>query len=142
MAKKKAETSADSKKKAPAPVEKSATVSAQPEEQSFPIVGVGASAGGLAALADEPFDMVFMDVRMPGMDGEEATRKIRNGEIAGVDPHVPIIALTAHALKGDRKRFLAAGMDDYIAKPFDLDELDSVLDRIAGKRADGAATPG
>ncbi len=86
----------------------------------------------LAALRRETFDLVLMDVRMPVMDGEEATRAIREGQ-AG-DPEIPIVALTAHALTGDRERFLAAGMDDYISKPFDPDELERTIARVLVKR--------
>jgi two-component system CheB/CheR fusion protein len=84
----------------------------------------------LARLAAQRFDLVLMDVRMPGLDGIEATEAIRRGE-AG-DPAIPIIALTAHALKGDRERFLAAGMSDYVSKPINLEELNTVMARVAG----------
>jgi CheY-like chemotaxis protein len=82
-------------------------------------------------LKQEKFDLVLMDIRMPVMDGEDATRRIRSGE-AG-DPGVPIVALTAHAIKGDRERILAMGMDDYLAKPIDMEEIDRVLGRIVAK---------
>jgi CheY-like chemotaxis protein len=72
------------------------------------------------------FDIVFMDINMPGMDGVEATARIRELE---PDCHTPIVALTAHALKGDRERFLSAGMDDYLAQPVERDELEAVLAR-------------
>ncbi len=85
----------------------------------------------LAALAREPFDLVLMDAQMPVMDGVEATRRIREG-MAG-DPGVPIVAITAYALKGDREKFLKAGMDDYLSKPIDMKELDQVLTRIESK---------
>jgi len=78
------------------------------------------------------FDAVLMDSRMPVMNGEEATRAIRAGR-AG-DPGVPVIALTAHAMAGDRERFLAAGMDDYLAKPLDRERLAAVLARAADFR--------
>lgn len=82
----------------------------------------------LEALRQEPFTLVLMDMRMPGMDGIEATRRVRAGE-AG-NPRVPIVALTAYALEGDRERFLAAGMDDYLSKPIDMEELDRVIGRL------------
>ncbi len=85
----------------------------------------------LAALREERFDLVLMDVRMPEMDGAETTRRIRSGE-AG-DPAIPIVALTAYALQGDRERFLAAGMDDYVSKPLDSAELELVLERVGGR---------
>ncbi len=85
----------------------------------------------LEILKKQHFDCVFMDVRMPEMSGEEATRIIRSGALKEVDPHVPIIALTAYAVTGDRERLLAVGMDDYISKPIDMQELSRVLSSVA-----------
>jgi CheY-like chemotaxis protein len=76
----------------------------------------------LHALERSDYDIVLMDVQMPIMDGIAATQAIRAGKNL-VNPHVPIIAMTAHALKGDRERFLEAGMDDYVAKPVQPDTL-------------------
>jgi CheY-like chemotaxis protein len=78
---------------------------------------------------------VLMDVQMPELDGIEATVRIRAQEEDG--QHLPIIAMTASAMEGDRERFLEAGMDDYISKPLRPDELDAVLERWLG----GAPTP-
>jgi CheY-like chemotaxis protein len=72
------------------------------------------------------FDIVFMDVQMPRLSGFEATAAIRNKE-AGTGKHIPIVAMTAHAMKGDRERCLAAGMDAYIPKPIRASELYDVL---------------
>ena len=98
------------------------------------VVGDGRAA--LEELSKGPFDVVLMDVQMPVLDGIEAARRIREGEVPGVPMDLPIIALTAHALKGDRERFLACGMDDYLSKPIDLDELTKVLVRVASRGVD------
>lgn len=78
----------------------------------------------LAALERQNYDVILMDVQMPEMDGFEAARAIRERWKNGA-PH--IIAVTAHALEGDRKRCIEAGMDDYISKPVRLEELASAL---------------
>ena len=76
-------------------------------------------------------DVVLLDVQMPVMDGFQAIAAIRDAE-RGTGHHLPVIALTAHALKGDRERCLAAGMDDYLAKPIHTEELLSMLERLGG----------
>jgi CheY-like chemotaxis protein len=88
---------------------------------------------GLAALARSSFDLVLMDVQMPEMDGLEATAVIRGKEL-GSDRHQHIIALTAHAMKGDREKCLVAGMDGYLAKPIRPQELDDLLDAYLTRR--------
>lgn len=81
----------------------------------------------VAAVTAKPYDLVFMDVQMPRMDGLEATRRIR----ALAPQHRPtIVAMTAHAMPGDREVCLAAGMDDYITKPVRLEVLDGVLAKV------------
>jgi PAS domain S-box-containing protein len=84
----------------------------------------------LAALGRENFDLVLMDVQMPEMDGFEATAAIRAQE-RETGKHLPIIAMTAHAMQGDRERCIAAGMDDYIAKPLKFRELTDLLDKLS-----------
>ena len=83
----------------------------------------------VAAMSREAFDAVLMDVQMPEMDGLEATEVIRRGEQA-TGGHVPIIAMTAHAMKGDRERCLDAGMDGYLTKPLQIEALLTLLDQI------------
>jgi signal transduction histidine kinase/CheY-like chemotaxis protein len=96
------------------------------EKRGHHVVLAGSGEEALKALSQRPFDLVLMDVHMPGMDGFEATLAIREKEkCTGL--HQPIIAMTALAMKGDRERCLAAGMDGYISKPIDLQQLDDVL---------------
>ena len=76
----------------------------------------------------ETFDVIFMDIQMPIMTGIEATHAIINYEKEKKLTHIPIVALTANALKGDKERFLSQGMDQYISKPIKLDEINNVLD--------------
>jgi CheY-like chemotaxis protein len=87
---------------------------------------------GRAAIAEasrREFDLILMDVQMPVLDGLAATRAIRSRE-QGTGHHVPILALTAHAMKGDRERCLEAGMDGYVAKPVNLPELTNAIRQV------------
>jgi PAS domain S-box-containing protein len=86
----------------------------------------------LEKLEDADFDVVLMDIQMPEMDGIEATRVIRSGKQGNAD--IPIIALTAYALKGDREKFLNHGMDGYVTKPVDFSELARTLLKVTGLR--------
>ncbi|MDQ3622577.1 MAG: response regulator [Verrucomicrobiota bacterium] len=91
------------------------------------------------AVRDQSFDLIFMDVQMPDMDGFEATRRIREMEQT-IGRRTPIVAMTAHAMAGDRERCLAAGMDDYLSKPLQNDELLALLERI-GKKTSTSCHP-
>ena len=101
-------------------------------------------AGG-AARGKRPrgFDAVLMDVQMPVLDGLQAVAELRRIEAARGLPRTPVLALTAHALKGDRERCLAAGMDGYLSKPLDVHELIGTLERHArrARRAPGSRSP-
>jgi two-component system sensor histidine kinase/response regulator len=87
----------------------------------------------LQALRTAPYDIVFMDVQMPEMDGFEATRAIRSGTSGVPNSKIPIVAMTAHAMKGDRERCLEAGMDDYISKPIAPQAMADALGKWADK---------
>ncbi len=87
----------------------------------------------IRALETLPYDVVFMDVQMPLMDGLEATRAIRSGKTKAANPGIPIIAMTAHAMKGDREQCIEAGMDDYISKPIAPGALAAALDKWLGR---------
>ncbi len=92
------------------------------------VVGNGREA--VAAVARGEYALVFMDSQMPEMDGFEATAAIRQGETGS--RRVPIIALTASAMQGDREACLAAGMDDYLSKPLGLHDMERMLRRWQG----------
>jgi len=81
--------------------------------------------GAIAAAAASVYDLILMDIAMPGMDGMAATAEIRG--LPGARGQVPIVAMTAHAATTDRDRFLAAGMNDYIAKPIGRVRLEAVI---------------
>ncbi len=81
------------------------------------------------------FDLIFMDIQMPVMDGIEATHEILDYEEDEEVPHVPIVALTANALKGDRERFMSEGMDEYITKPIETSELLYILNKFLSDKA-------
>lgn len=101
------------------------------ERLGHQIVPAGNGKEALAKLAEEQFDMVFMDIQMPEMDGITATQHIRQQEQETAS-HIPIIAMTAYAMSGDRERLLAAGMDGYVSKPVSLQHLKEVIDQAIG----------
>jgi len=96
---------------------------------------------GVEYALGRSFDVVLMDCQMPLMDGYEATRKIRSGEAASGRAPVPIVAITANALPGDRERCLASGMTDFISKPFTLRRLQAVLQAVTGATGEPATSP-
>jgi CheY-like chemotaxis protein/HPt (histidine-containing phosphotransfer) domain-containing protein len=110
------------------------------EQVGSEVVSVSSGKQVLWALEKESFDLVLMDVQMPEMDGIEATRKIRKAESQSGDPRVPVIALTAYAMKNDKERFLECGMDDYISKPIDNEDFFRTITQVVTKRRE--TTPG
>ena len=96
----------------------------------FEAVCVENGEAAIEALRNDTFDLVLMDVQMPVMDGVEATRAIRAS--TRLDAGIPIIALTAYAMEGDRENFIAAGMNGYVAKPVELDALRDAIDEVLG----------
>ncbi|MBP7661488.1 MAG: response regulator, partial [Burkholderiaceae bacterium] len=103
------------------------------------IVAVADGHEAVDAYRRDAFDIVLMDWQMPGLDGLQATRLIRAIETELGRPRVPVLALTAHASPGDRERCLAAGMDDYLAKPFESAELLDRMRRLAAPPSDRAS---
>jgi PAS domain S-box-containing protein len=96
------------------------------------VVVAGDGRQTLAMLDASPVDIIFMDIHMPEMDGFATTAAIRKRE-KETGHHIPIVALTAHAMQGDRERFLAAGMDDYLSKPIRPQELDLILEGLSAR---------
>ena len=96
-------------------------------EITFDIANDGVEAVELYKQNHDKYDAILMDENMPNMNGIEATKQILNYKKENNLPHTPIIALTANALKGDRERFLEAGLDEYLTKPLDKKKLSRVL---------------
>jgi signal transduction histidine kinase/CheY-like chemotaxis protein len=107
------------------------------EKRGHRVVVAANGREALAALEKESYDLVFMDIQMPDMDGIEATAAIREKENSS-GKHQPVIALTAHAMKGDQERCLDAGMDGYLSKPIRPQELDDILEKYVRRRTETA----
>jgi CheY-like chemotaxis protein/HPt (histidine-containing phosphotransfer) domain-containing protein len=101
------------------------------EQRGHTVVLASNGRQAAARAAEQPFDVILMDVQMPEMDGLEATSAIRERERPS-GSHVPIVAMTAHAMAGDRERCLQAGMDGYVSKPLRPDELLDAIDKAVG----------
>jgi len=109
------------------------------ERAGHTVDAVSDGAEAVRAVSDFPYDLVLMDISMPGVDGLEATRRIR--VLPGPLGRIPIIAMTAHAMTGDREAFLAVGMDDYIQKPINREALLRVVARWTEGAAGEHASP-
>ena len=112
------------------------------EKRGHHVTLAGNGKEALAAIEKRAFDLVLMDIQMPELDGLEATALLRKRE-RGTGTRQPVVAMTALAMKGDRERCLAAGMDGYLSKPIRSQELDEMLDRYlaAGRQPQSAAEP-
>jgi two-component system sensor histidine kinase/response regulator len=110
------------------------------ERRGFRADVAGDGRQALRAVQERDYDLVFMDCQMPEMDGYAATKAIREHE--GEAMRVPIIAMTAHSMRGDRERCLAAGMDDYLSKPLDHVAFDAALERWLGAPVKKLELPG
>jgi two-component system sensor histidine kinase/response regulator len=111
------------------------------QKRGYEVTVVGDGRAALDAIDNACFDVVLMDVQMPEMDGFEATAAIRAKE-KSAGGHVPIVAMTAHALKGDQERCFAAGMDGYIAKPIRTSELFTAIERVIAECSDNRRSDG
>jgi signal transduction histidine kinase/CheY-like chemotaxis protein len=109
------------------------------EKRGHTVIVAGDGAQVLAAMAVAEFDVVLMDVQMPGMDGFAATTAIRAGE-EGTTRRIPIVALTAHAMPEDRQRCLDAGMDAYLTKPFNANQLFELFEELLPRKNGSALT--
>jgi len=103
------------------------------EKRGYSVIVAGDGRAAVEAFEKDHFDVVLMDIQMPGMDGFEATAAIRTKEKLG-GGHIPIVAMTAHALKGDQERCLSAGMDGYVSKPIRTSELFSTIESVLGSK--------
>jgi CheY-like chemotaxis protein len=111
------------------------------EKRGHRVALAGNGLEALEVLSKGGFDLVLMDVQMPEMDGLQTTAAIRERE-RGTGTHLPVVALTAHAMKGDMDRCLTAGMDGYLTKPILPRELDDVLEKYLARRAEESVTTG
>ena len=109
------------------------------QRSGFAVDVVETGAAAIDALQSLDYDLVLMDIHMPVMDGFSATRAIREGRNGVRNPAIPIIALTANSMKGDRERCLAAGMSNYLSKPFKRRELEAILAEYLSGSGNGAS---
>jgi two-component system, sensor histidine kinase and response regulator len=106
------------------------------EKLGYRAEAVANGAEAVNALAMIPYDLVFMDVQMPVMNGFDATRTIRDPGSGVLNPRIPIVAMTAHAMEGDRERCIQSGMDDFISKPVSARGIDEVLEKYLKCRSE------
>jgi len=105
------------------------------QRRGYKVTAVENGAELLEELQKEEFDIVLTDISMPDMDGTQVARIIRSGERVGIDPRIPIIAMTAHAFSDDRERFLTSGINGYVAKPVNLEDLFRQIEELCSIQA-------
>ena len=103
------------------------------ESVGYTVAMVNDGRAAISALESRHFDLVLMDCSMPVMDGFSATRSIRANRSGSIDQNVPIVAFTAFALEGDKKKCLQAGMDDFVSKPVEPSKLIATIERWLGR---------
>jgi CheY-like chemotaxis protein len=96
----------------------------------YEAIGADSGANALDLLEKQPFDLVFMDIQMPQMNGTETTTHIRNDNTGRYPRGIPIVAMTAHTKLGDPEKFLAAGMNDYLSKPVIIEDIANILNNL------------
>lgn len=104
------------------------------EKHGHEVSGAEDGEQALEGLREKKHDLLLLDVQMPVMNGVELTRLIREGAYPEIDPELPIVAVTAHAMRGDRERFLSAGMSWYLSKPLDVGDLFDILSCVEEAR--------
>jgi len=109
------------------------------EKDGHAVTAVENGSEALAALQAEPFDILLVDIQMPVLDGLETVKAVRRGEAGEENRDIPVVALTAHAMTGDRDRFLEAGMNGYVPKPLDPDALRAAVASTLGTKGPGTA---
>ncbi|QLA20074.1 transporter substrate-binding domain-containing protein [Desulfolutivibrio sulfoxidireducens] len=103
------------------------------EKSGYAVVAAMDGQEALNRLSEQHFDLILMDIQMPVLDGVKATQAIRRATDLGAKANIPIIAMTAYAMTGDREKFLAAGMNDYLSKPVDIASLREVIGRVLSR---------
>ncbi len=103
------------------------------EKSGYTVVTAVDGQEALNRLSEQHFDLILMDIQMPVLDGVKTTRAIRRATKLGAKANIPIIAMTAYAMTGDREKFLAAGMNDYLSKPVDIASLREVIGRVLSR---------
>jgi CheY-like chemotaxis protein len=104
------------------------------------VVSVRDGAQALAMLVDQRFDLALMDIQMPELDGTDVVGQWREIESTRLHARTPIVALTAHAMAGDRERFIAAGFDGYLGKPFSMSNLVEAIETVLARSAAQSVT--